>query len=153
MIKNNIAISLILILISSIIFGQTKIGISFYSGGHDSLLFDGADNENSIFLLNPADEKCKIRVGFIIGEAFGTQLVDTVEKVCGVREHFQIQRTGQLKEGDYLAPGTEINMPPLSPDDPARTMKKPDRIVVELQGQGVYITVNRVQYNNRKGLL
>jgi hypothetical protein len=59
--KKIIIISLALISLS--VYSQT----GFYSGGHDSLLFDGA---NSSFVN--ADKICKVKVERVLGIAYGT---------------------------------------------------------------------------------
>ncbi len=73
---------------------------------HDSLLFDG--NSNSFNFLKGADDKCKIKVSFVSGEATGTYWVDTVYETCGEKEQGKFQKTGQLKRGVELVPGYEV---------------------------------------------
>jgi hypothetical protein len=93
--------------ISVTCYSQTKSGTGSYSGGHDSLLFDGGD-ANSFNFLKDADDNCKIKVQDVFGDATGTYWVDTIYRVCGVKEPGQIQRTGLLKRGVELVPGYEI---------------------------------------------
>jgi hypothetical protein len=99
---------LTLSLISINSYSQSKHETASVSVGYDSLLFDG-DNANQYNFLNATDDKCKIKVQDVFGDATGTFMVDTVFETCGEKHTEKVRKTGPLKRGVELIPGYEIS--------------------------------------------
>ena len=95
------------ILISSSIYSQSKSGIGFYSGGHDSLLFDGA---NSAFVN--ADKICKVKVKSVSGIATGSRCFLRIYDICGEKDTVHVCESGQIFPNDKLKAGDEISTGP-----------------------------------------
>jgi hypothetical protein len=103
-----ITLLFILSVISNSGFAQSKHMEGSYSGGHDSLVFDGAD-ERAFNIQNETDDKCKIKVMDVFGEATGTYWVDSSFQTCGTGVvHQKVKVTGQLRKGVELIPGYEL---------------------------------------------
>jgi hypothetical protein len=108
--KNNLVLRSVLIVIilfmfSTSFYSQSKSGMSFYSGGHDSLLFDGA-NISSIADDDP--EECGIKVDQVRGKVTGTRIIRSVAHVCDSTEIITEYKKEQIQVGDKLKPGDEI---------------------------------------------
>jgi hypothetical protein len=103
----NLIIAILLVLISSSIYSQTKIGTGFYSNGHDSLLFDGT---NSSFII--ASNICKVKVQSVSGIAIGTRCVLKIYNTCGEKDTAEECKVGQIFPDDKLKAGDKISTGP-----------------------------------------
>ena len=106
----NFSILFILFFISSGVYSQTKSGISLYSGSHDTLIFDGA-NDNSSFIKT--GDVCKLKVMSASGIAIGTRCHTENYTACG-SEVFEeeVCKTGQIFPDDKLKAGDKISTGP-----------------------------------------
>lgn len=103
-----IIIAFSLILISSSIYTQTKSGTGFYSVGHDSLLFDGANETSANF--QKTDEDCLMQVLHVKGNVTGTVVTKLRAKACGDEYVWvYIREKKLLKEGDMVKAGEPIS--------------------------------------------
>ena len=90
-----------LLLISSSCLAQ------FYSGGHDSLLFDGANEISANF--QKTDEDCLMQVLHVNGNVIGTVVTKLRAKACGDEYVWVYIREKKLiKEGDMVKAGEPI---------------------------------------------
>ncbi len=106
-IMKNIILAISFVLISSSIYSQTKIFTDSYSGGQDSLLFDGA---NSSFIATGND--CKVKVTYVHGIATGSRCVMVIHSVCGVKDSEEVCKAGKIFTGDKLKAGEKISTGP-----------------------------------------
>jgi len=107
-IMKKIIISISIVLISLSVYTQAGPHTAFFSGSHDSLLFDG-DDANSINILKPAYDRCKIIVKNVKGTVTGTYLVEKNYYTCGEKGADTIEEKGQIKSDLYdLVPGDGI---------------------------------------------
>jgi FecR-like protein len=92
------------------VYSQTKGDISFYSGSHDTLIFDGA-SDNSSFIKTV--DACKLKVTSVSGIAIGTRCHTETYTACG-SEVFEeeVCKTGQIFPDDKLKAGDKISTGP-----------------------------------------
>lgn len=94
-------------LLGSLLLVFAAVNIYSFGGGHDSLLFDGA-NEVQI-IQSPPDENCNIKVTKVTGFVLGTRTVREIYEVCGQKDTInRTESAAQLKEGDYIVKKEEI---------------------------------------------
>ena len=122
--NKKIIIAISFILISSSVYTQA----GFYSGGHDSLLFDGG-NISSTTADNPYE--CRLSVEKVKGSVIGTRKLDKPGNICTGFERYTEYKKEQIKEGDFLKPGDEITT---GPDG--------DAIITLIDGKEIYIYPN-----------
>lgn len=89
-----------------ILFFITTNTIAQYYGGHDSLLFDGA-NEITIVPINKTED-CNIKVTYAYGTAEGTFYKTEMVQVCGHMEKDLKTEKGALIQNHVLVLGSEI---------------------------------------------
>jgi hypothetical protein len=82
---------------SSSLLAQSNFGIASYSGGHDSLLFDGA-NKN----ISNLREECNMKVTMVKGQVWGSILTSKIEETCGEYDTVMQITYGPVKVGDIL---------------------------------------------------
>jgi hypothetical protein len=99
---------IILFMFSTILYSQSISGTGFISGGHDSLLFDGA---NSSFIKSA--DICKVRVMQVSGLAFGTICVKkNTDNICTGKDTLEVCKEGQIYPDDELKAGDKISTGP-----------------------------------------
>jgi hypothetical protein len=96
----NIIIVILAAFISFPAFSQTRQYTGIFSGGHDSLIFDGSNGTANNLNIN---DECNLKVINVIGTSYGTILTTKIENVCGETDTFKTLTYGQLKTGDILA--------------------------------------------------
>jgi hypothetical protein len=96
--KNNIVYGVFLFL-----FMLVCVSKSIYSGGHDSLLYDGATAPTDI------TEDCYVRVIYTKGTTSGTYHVTKTYQICGKTETSKETETGKLSPMNELKLGEEIS--------------------------------------------
>lgn len=97
----------IVILILSNTYSQTKSGSGFYSGGHDSLLFDGADKNLTNF--QKTGENCFMKIINVKGDVTGTIVKREIIDICGEIDTLISYEKTKIKSDLYdLAPGDGI---------------------------------------------
>jgi hypothetical protein len=85
------------------LFSQAGSYLSY--NPHDSLLFDGSATINTVFDDTPCRPSVRSVEGTVIGTVFvGYKFGD----VCGEKDTIEIYEKRQLKPGDLLKPGTDI---------------------------------------------
>ncbi len=99
----SVSIVIILFVISTHVFSQSKSGSSFYFGGHDSLLFDGSENS-----INTAAGKCKVIVERVSGDVEGYVMVTKNIITCGETSTMTEFIKKKVQVGDTLVLGDEI---------------------------------------------
>lgn len=117
--KITLAVSLILFIVSSGLYSQSKSGTGFISGGHDSLLFDGA-NGNTFMDKSPCG--CRIRIAAVGGKKVHARICEKqVDETCGQYDTFYVKvRRGivswdsDILDGDTIytddSPGSWIDL-------------------------------------------
>jgi hypothetical protein len=107
--KNSFIILFIVLVISLNCFAQTKGGNSIYSGGHDSLLFDGADEFSSGF--RETDKECLMKATSVKGNVIGMAMTKVAMVNClgEVIDSVMLPRKRLLKEGDMVVAGETIS--------------------------------------------
>ncbi|MEO8513388.1 MAG: FecR family protein [Ignavibacteria bacterium] len=104
--KINAVFSAILFLGPLFIFAQTNSSAGYYSGEHDSLLFDGGSSVTAIPTNIAGD--CKIMVTYVYGTVEGTFYKTEVYEICGEVDTSVTTKTGQLEKNNVLKLGEEI---------------------------------------------
>lgn len=118
MIKITLAVLLILAIVSSALFAQSISGASYYSGGHDSLLFDGA-NGNTFMDKSPCG--CRIRIAAVGKKVHARICEKQVYETCGQYDSSYVKvRRGivswdsDIMDGDTIytddSPGSWIDL-------------------------------------------
>jgi len=131
---NKIIIAISLILISFSINSQSGLPMGFYSGSHDSLLFDGS-NEITTQPISSAKD-CYIRVIYVHGSAKGTYYVTKTYNVCGEIDTSVRTKKGELSPLNELKLGSEIT----TGDDSGLEMQFWDGSIIRL-GPNSKITI------------
>lgn len=105
----NVLIIFILCVISSTLYTQSRPVMNFYSGGHDSLLFD-AGSANSYLRDNPCG--CKIKILKQSGFTYGSWCEKRTGETCGEKDTFYIKMSGlipsflnEITDGDTIKVG------------------------------------------------
>jgi len=88
-------------------YSQTISGSSFYSGGHDSLLFDGADETSANF--HDIAKDCLMKVLLVNGNVIGKVVKKEIVSICGEIDTMISYEKRQLKEGDMVVAGEPIS--------------------------------------------
>ena len=101
-----IIIAFSVIMISSSIYTQAGPQTGFYSGGHDSLIFDGTSEIATI--PTSRTNECYIRVIYANGNTQGTYFVTKTYEVCTVQDKYETTETGPLSPMNELKLGEEI---------------------------------------------
>jgi hypothetical protein len=104
-----ITILFILIVISINNFSQTESGISYLSGRHDSLLFDGANDISTNFQIT--GNECLMKAIVVKGNVIGMAMtkVAVVNCIGEVIDSVMLPRKRLLKEGDMVVAGETIS--------------------------------------------
>ena len=117
-VRQSILVVIILSVFSTILYSQSKSGTGFISGGHDSLLFDGA-NGNTFMDKSPCG--CRIRIAAHRGKVHARICEKKVSKDCVVYDTFYVMvRRGivswdsDIMDGDTIytddSPGSWIDL-------------------------------------------
>lgn len=101
-------IILILFAINSLLSGICHS--QYYSGGNDSLLFDGGNTGST--LITKTSGNCKVKVTNVSGIATGTRCVMKVGTTCGEPYEEEVCETGQIFPDDKLKAGDKISTGP-----------------------------------------
>ena len=107
--KNSFIILFIVLVISLNSFAQTKAGNNFFSGAHDSLLFDGADEISNSF--RETDKECLMKATVVKGNVIGVAMTKVAMVNClgEVIDSVMLPRKRLLKEGDMVVAGETIS--------------------------------------------
>lgn len=121
--KNNLVLQSIIVVIilfmfSTILYSQSKSGTRFISGGHDSLLFDGA-NGNTFMDKSPCG--CRIRIAAVGGKVHARTCELHVDETCGEYDTFYVMKRrgivswdSDILDGDTIytddSPGSWIDL-------------------------------------------
>jgi hypothetical protein len=112
-------IVIILFIFSTPLYSQSKSGMSFYSGGHDSLLFDGA-NGNTFMDKSPCG--CRIQIAAVGGKKVHARICEKqVGETCGQYDTFYVMKRrgivswdSDILDGDTIytddSPGSWIDL-------------------------------------------
>lgn len=99
-------------LISALCIFSIQIFPFTYSGGHDSLLFDGGSDVRIINPVNVSGD-CKILVTYTVGTVEGTRYISEVFEICGqVDTSLKTERTTKLEKNNVLKSGEELSTGP-----------------------------------------
>ena len=109
-----LSILLILLTTSSVLYSQSNSGSGFYSGGYDSLLFDGESNMRTETFYSISGNDCEFRVTYVKGTATGKIKKMQIFDVCGVRKdtiyeyvNGAIEKYSVIKGGEMVKIGPE----------------------------------------------
>lgn len=86
-------------------FSSTQVYDHAGGNGHDSLLFDGA---NDFKTIPSADSKCRIMVTYAYGSAEGTFYKTEIYDICGEVDTSEVTKKGELVKNNELKEGEDI---------------------------------------------
>ncbi len=85
--------------------------VKAFSGGRDSLTFDGAEE---FIPIKNISAPCELRVTYVSGKVEGTKFTKQAFVMCGIvqNDSIEVEEVGQIKVGDRIKPNKGIKTGP-----------------------------------------